>query len=185
MLNTAYDEIKTLDPGATVWAANTVLMDLPDRETHFNAIADAVLATGQFDGFAIHTFYEDIERNVYSFEYMRDRLDHPQPGAPDHSAKPIAVTSISRLCTFGDLTLADQATLLRDSYACMANAGASQAMWFQATDPGPQCSGIPAGDDVGILETLYDLDGTTVIDFAAKPHLTEVMEEIGEYLEQP
>ncbi len=180
----AIEEIEALEPtlgDMRLWAPNTVIFDQPGREQSFRAFTDAVLATDAFDGFSLHTFHEDHERNVYAIDYARALL-----AATGHGSKPLAVTATSFGLVTDDwegMSGPEQATYMRDAYVCQANRGATQVMWFAATDTPVTCNPQgPPSDERGALETVCDAMGVSV-GFAPDAHLFPVIEEIGAFVD--
>ncbi|HPA80523.1 MAG TPA: hypothetical protein PLS95_06870 [Thermoanaerobaculales bacterium] len=192
LLNAAYEEIKDLEVTMgpmTVWAPNTCFHpDNPDRRERFHAIADPVLADGYFDGFAVHTFHRESYQNRYAVEYTRHLLD-----SNGFTSTPLAVTAVGPPA-WNEWTGEQQAVHLRDAYVCLANAGASQVMWFNATDTGPlrcdpECDPEdPDCGEEGVMEMIcldpYDPD-PWITDFEPDDFLYPVVDEIGAYVNIP
>ncbi|MEM7355304.1 MAG: hypothetical protein AAF657_31120 [Acidobacteriota bacterium] len=141
LLNAAFDEIKTVDPGATVWAGNVVLA--PGRPASAtDPWIDAIFAGGLFDGFAIHPFFQSVADTYQAIKHFRVRLDTALG-----SEVPLAVTATSYHladgpCSFAALSPAERAAYVLDVYACGANAGARHVHWFKTIDrpvPGAGC----------------------------------------------
>jgi len=143
---------------STVWSANLVYTQDATEAAYGPSWIDPQIDTiggdEMFDGFNLHAFQRDfsnttnpnrpstIESTVQQVKYSRARVD-----AAGATSMPMAITEVSwhpmtdpwnflRELPDG----AHRAQFLKDSMACLANAGGDKLLWFNATDYGYECA---------------------------------------------